>query len=206
VAFGVPWIQHSLSTVSTDDAYVNSYVTFVAPRVSGQVLRVLVDDNNRVNKGDVLVQLDPEPFQVQVAIRQAAVDTAQASLVVAEATVRSQLGLARGYRFKLPRRLVRYRAPAHVCNACSIKHLCTGSEEGREIEHNPDSWLESEIARFHRGISLALLFLAGLLLVVEMIWHQRPIELLILSGFLVPIALLVSQLSAAFLAPRGGSR
>src|SRR6516162_1021004 len=31
VVFGVPWIQHSLNTVSTDDAYVNSYVTFVAP-------------------------------------------------------------------------------------------------------------------------------------------------------------------------------
>jgi len=50
VVFGVPWIQHSLNTVSTDDAYVNSYVTFVAPRVSGQVLRVLVDDNDRVKK------------------------------------------------------------------------------------------------------------------------------------------------------------
>jgi len=100
------------------------------------------------------------------------------------------------------RRPVRYRAPAHLCNACSIKHLCTDSEEGREIEHNPDSWLESEIARFHRGISLALLFLAGLLLVVEMIRHGRPIELLILSGFLAPIALLGTQLWLAFLAPR----
>ena len=100
------------------------------------------------------------------------------------------------------RRLVRYRAPAHICNACSIKHLCTESEEGREIEHNPDSWLESELARFHRGISLALLFLAGLLLVVEMIRHQGPMELLILSGFLVPVALLGSQWSSAFLASR----
>jgi membrane fusion protein, multidrug efflux system len=71
---GVPWILHSLNTVSTDDAYVNSYVTFVAPRVPGQVLRVLVDDNYRVNKGDVLVELDPKPYQVQVAIKQAAVD------------------------------------------------------------------------------------------------------------------------------------
>jgi membrane fusion protein, multidrug efflux system len=61
VVFGVPWILHSLNTVSTDDAYVNSYVTFVAPRVPGQVLRVLVDDNYRVNKGDVLVELDPKP-------------------------------------------------------------------------------------------------------------------------------------------------
>src|SRR5215469_12400076 len=40
VVFGVPWVQHWLNTVSTDDAYVNNYVTFVASRVSGQVLSV----------------------------------------------------------------------------------------------------------------------------------------------------------------------
>src|SRR4029077_5297424 len=97
----VPRAFHAWHTVSTDDAYVNSYVTFVAPRVPGQVLRVLVDDNNRVKKGDVLVELDPEPYRVQVAIKQAAVDSAQANLVVAQATVRSQIGQTRGLRFKL---------------------------------------------------------------------------------------------------------
>ena len=86
----IPKAFHAWHTVSTDDAYVNSYVTFVAPRVSGQVARVLVDDNNRVKKGDVLVELDPEPYRVQVAIKQAAVAAAQAQLVVAQATVRSQ--------------------------------------------------------------------------------------------------------------------
>ena len=97
----IPKIFHAWHTVSTDDAYVNSYVTFVAPRVSGQVARVLVDDNNRVKKGDVLVELDPEPFRVQVAIKQAAVDAAQANLVVAQATVRSQIAQTRGLRFNL---------------------------------------------------------------------------------------------------------
>lgn len=97
----IPKIFHAWRTASTDDAYVNSYVTFVAPRVPGQVLRVLVDDNNRVTKGDALVELDPEPFRVQVAIKQAAVDAAQAELVVAQATVRSQIGQTRGLRFKL---------------------------------------------------------------------------------------------------------
>jgi len=100
---GIPSILRALNTVSTDDAYVNGYVTFVAPRVSGQVARVLVDDNNRVKIGDVLVELDPEPYQVQVAIKQAAVDTAQANLVVAEATVRGLIGQARSQRFKLAR-------------------------------------------------------------------------------------------------------
>ena len=97
----IPRIFRAWHTVSTYDAYVNSHVTFVAPRVTGQVARVLVDDNNRVKKGDVLVELDPEPFRVQVAIKQAAVDSAQAELVVAQATVRSQIGQTRGLRFKL---------------------------------------------------------------------------------------------------------
>jgi len=97
----IPRAFHAWHTVSTDDAYVNSYVTFVAPRVPGQVSRVLVDDNNRVKKGDVLVELDPEPYRVQVAIKQAAVDSAQAELTTAQATVRSQIAQTRGLRFKL---------------------------------------------------------------------------------------------------------
>src|SRR3954463_5374388 len=44
-AIGIPWLREALTTASTDDAYVNGHVTFVAPRVSGQVMRVLVDDN-----------------------------------------------------------------------------------------------------------------------------------------------------------------
>src|SRR5271170_2152055 len=86
--FGIPWIQTTLNTVSTDDAYVNGHVTFVAARVKGQVSRVLVDDNYRVRKGDLLVQLDKEPFQIAVAIKKAAVDTAMADLQVAKSNVR----------------------------------------------------------------------------------------------------------------------
>src|ERR1700719_1750966 len=100
---GIPKVVHALNTVSTDDAYVNSYVTFVAPRVAGQVARVLVEDNNRVKKGDVLVELDPEPYRVQVAIKQAAVDSAQAELVVAEASARGSVAQTRSARFKLIR-------------------------------------------------------------------------------------------------------
>ena len=100
---GIPKVLRGLNTVSTDDAYVNSYVTFVAPRVSGQVSRVLVEDNNRVKKGSVLVELDSEPYQVQVAIKQAAVDSAQADLVVAQASVRGWVAQTRSQRFKLIR-------------------------------------------------------------------------------------------------------
>ena len=77
-----------LTTVSTDDAYVNGHVTFVAARVPGQVSKVLVDDNNRVRKGDVLVELDVGPCEVIVAVRKAAVDTAKADMAAAKADVR----------------------------------------------------------------------------------------------------------------------
>src|ERR1700722_3309433 len=85
---GIPWTLQALNTVSTDDAYVNGHVTFVAARVRGQVARVLVDDNNRVRRGDLLVELDKEPFQIAVAIKKAAVDTAMADLQVAKSNVR----------------------------------------------------------------------------------------------------------------------
>jgi membrane fusion protein (multidrug efflux system) len=99
--FGVPWIQLSLDTVSTDDAYVNGHVTFVAARVSGQIVRVLVDDNNRVHKGDVLAELDKEPYQDAVAVKSAAVEVAKADLQAATAAVRGLEAQARSLRFKL---------------------------------------------------------------------------------------------------------
>jgi membrane fusion protein, multidrug efflux system len=99
--FLVPWVITALNTVSTDDAYVNSHVTFLAPRVPGQVSQVLVDDNMRVKKGNVLVQLDKEPYQIQVEIKQAAVVTAEADLWAAQAQVRGLVAQARANRFKL---------------------------------------------------------------------------------------------------------
>lgn len=99
--FGIPQIQLALNTVSTDDAFVNGHVTFVASRVRGQVARVLVDDNNRVRKGDLLVELDKEPYQTAVAVSRAAVDTAQADLLAATAAVRGIEAQARSRRWLL---------------------------------------------------------------------------------------------------------
>jgi membrane fusion protein (multidrug efflux system) len=101
LVFGIPWIRFVLTTVSTDDAFVNGHVTLVAPRVRGQVARVLVDDNNRVHKGDLLVELDKEPFRDAVAVKKAAVDTADADLQVARATVRGIEAQARSRRWQL---------------------------------------------------------------------------------------------------------
>jgi membrane fusion protein (multidrug efflux system) len=101
VAFGIPSILEALNTVSTDDAYVNGHVTFVAARVRGQVARVLVDDNNRVHRGDLLVELDKEPYRTAVAVKKAAVETAKADLQAATADVRGIEAEARSRRWNL---------------------------------------------------------------------------------------------------------
>jgi membrane fusion protein, multidrug efflux system len=101
--FGIPRIRLMLNTVSTDDAYVNGHLTFVAPRVSGQISRVLVDDNYRVQKGELLAELDKEPFQIAVSQKKAAVDTAEADLQAAKAEARSIEAEARSRRWKLQR-------------------------------------------------------------------------------------------------------
>jgi membrane fusion protein (multidrug efflux system) len=112
----IPWIQLTLNTVSTDDAYVNGHVTFVAARVSGQVSRVLVDDNNRVQKGDLLAELDKEPYRVAVAVKQAAVDIAKENLRVATSVARSIEAQARSQRWKLQ------QAVEDVENRISLLH------------------------------------------------------------------------------------
>ena len=70
---------------------------------------------------------------------------------------------------------------------------------GREVEHYPEAWLQSELARFHRGLSLTLLLLATAWLMAEMVRHRQPAEWLLLGALLAPITLLGRQWLSAFL-------
>ena len=94
-------IVRAFNTVSTDDAYVNGHVEFVAPRIPGKVIGVFTDDTKRVNKGDLIVQIDPEPYDVQVNLKIAAVEVAEADLAFAKSQARGLEGLARSQRWKI---------------------------------------------------------------------------------------------------------
>ena len=82
------------------------------------------------------------------------------------------------------RKVTTYRAPASACNSCSLKLNCTDSDAGRTLEKRLDSWIESELRRFHRGISLTLLLLATILLMVEAFHYSLLRERQILAGLL----------------------
>jgi len=95
-------------------------------------------------------------------------------------------------------RLVRYRARSQICNHCPVKDDCTDSEHGREVVRAMDPWPHSEAGRFHRGISLCVALVAGLILAAEILRNHAPLELAVLGAALVVVALALWHLHAAF--------
>ncbi|MBW8873662.1 MAG: HlyD family secretion protein [Acidobacteria bacterium] len=72
---------------TTDDAQIDGHIDPVLARVPGYVTEVLVQENQPVKAGDVLVRIDPRDLQARVDQEQAAVINAQAAVSVAQANV-----------------------------------------------------------------------------------------------------------------------
>src|SRR5262249_12634843 len=87
------------------------------------------------------------------------------------------------------RGVIAYRAPAADCNHCTLKFNCTDSDDGRTIERRLDSWIDSELRRFHRGISLTLFLLAAVLLIAAGLRCPERHDRAALTVLLLPLAL-----------------
>ena len=82
VAALLAWL-HARHYQSTDDAFIDTHLVRVAPRISGRVGRVLVDDNQVVRAGQKLIEIDPRDQQAQ--LDQARANAAQADAQIAQA-------------------------------------------------------------------------------------------------------------------------
>jgi membrane fusion protein, multidrug efflux system len=96
-----PRVELALTTVSTDDAYVNSHATQVAPRITENVVEVRVDNNDFVKRSDLLIVLDDAMEKVKVREAEAALEVARKSSDQAVAKAQSAVAAARANRFKL---------------------------------------------------------------------------------------------------------
>ena len=81
------WAWSTSARENTDDAQVDAHVTQIAARVGGTVTKVAVDDNQLVEAGALLVQLDPADYQVSVDKARAELADAEASAVAAQSSV-----------------------------------------------------------------------------------------------------------------------
>jgi membrane fusion protein (multidrug efflux system) len=81
------WYWRSTFTEDTDDAQVDGDIYQISARIAGQVTSVHVTENQKVNKGDLLVEIDPKDYQVALEQAQAQLASAQADYTQATVNV-----------------------------------------------------------------------------------------------------------------------
>jgi membrane fusion protein (multidrug efflux system) len=84
---GIFVYRYVTSYESTDDAQVDGHVNSISTRISGHVIKLNVDDNQYVQAGTVLVEIDPADYQVAYDRAKADFEDAQAAAVAAGVTV-----------------------------------------------------------------------------------------------------------------------
>ena len=97
------WLWATAGRESTDDAQVDAHVTPIAARVGGTVLTVPVGDNQLVEAGTILVEIDPRDYEValqraqaELADAEAAAEAANVAVPITTTTGRSNESVAQG--------------------------------------------------------------------------------------------------------------
>jgi membrane fusion protein (multidrug efflux system) len=89
------WYLTSGRYVSTDDAYIQAARTMVSTDISGRVVAIAVEDNQRVSQGQLLFQLDDRPFRIAVEEAQAMLAAAKLQVEALKATYRLKVADAK---------------------------------------------------------------------------------------------------------------
>jgi len=61
---GLHFYTHAITYVSTDDAYIEGHSVQISPKVSGNIIKVCIDDNQKIKKGQFIAEIDPRDYQV----------------------------------------------------------------------------------------------------------------------------------------------
>ena len=77
----------SLLYQSTDDAYVESHLAQISPKVTGQVVEVYIDDNQKIKEGDTVIKIDDADFKVKLAQAEANYQKALSAQKIASANL-----------------------------------------------------------------------------------------------------------------------
>ena len=89
IAFFI-WSSLTGNDHRTNDAYVNADYTLVAPKVSGYIAEVKVQDNQQVKAGDVLATLDDRDYRVALESAEADLQVSEAKLLSSQAQLEQQ--------------------------------------------------------------------------------------------------------------------
>ena len=91
------WLLERQKYESTDDAYLKANMLLLSPKVSGYVTQLLINDNQAVKKGDLLIAIESRDYQAKVLQAEAAIEEAEAykkRLQAMKGTQQAHLGAA----------------------------------------------------------------------------------------------------------------
>jgi membrane fusion protein (multidrug efflux system) len=137
------WFLAMRGRESTDDAFVEGHLVFLSPRVSGHVVEVLVDENQKVTAGQPLVKLDPADFEAKVAHARADLDAAHNRMTQAGAAAEAAAAQGRAAAARLrhaeqelarARELVQKRAAAPMSLDTALAERDAAAAELRAAE------------------------------------------------------------------------
>ena len=121
---------------STDDAYVETHMVRVAPRVSGQVVEVYIDDNQKIEEGALIARIDDTDYKVRLAQADANYQRALANQEFAKANLTAKQAEIELARTDLERYRNLYEAGAiskqKLDNAETSFHAISAGLEGAE--------------------------------------------------------------------------
>jgi membrane fusion protein (multidrug efflux system) len=124
VAITAYYVKRIAPFETTDDAFIESHVTPIAPQVAGRVEKVLVNDNQFVNAGDALVQLDARDYEARLDQERANLASAQSRREQAAA----QLSLDRAKVEQEKANVAAAEAEAKRAKADSARYQAVGVE------------------------------------------------------------------------------
>jgi membrane fusion protein (multidrug efflux system) len=117
---GLHYLTTSLTHESTDNAFLDGNIVAIAPRVSGQIKKVFVSDNQTVKAGDVMAEIDPRDYEIQLAQKKSALTSAEANVNLVKASfelLAAQVGTAEATAKQSEAEAAADRAKADRANA-----------------------------------------------------------------------------------------
>lgn len=85
--------QYSKTRVSTNNSYINANIVQIAPRISGQVRHLSIQNNQYVTQGQLLFEVDPTPYTIAVNEAKAQLSKSEAAWIMAQHTEKRTLKL-----------------------------------------------------------------------------------------------------------------
>jgi membrane fusion protein (multidrug efflux system) len=175
--FFAHWLLIGRFIESTDNAYVQGEITRVSSQLSARVAKVLVADNQHVEQGDLLLELEPEDFRLAIERAQAAlasreaellqarskltqqgslIDAGQADVGASEATLgRTQIDLSRAQALRKPGYVSEERVTTLAADSRVARALVSKAQADLQAQRQQVAALNAEIKRLEAQISNA---------------------------------------------------